>query len=302
MNNESVTGDHISFSKNSYDCYDSTELEDCKYCIWMHQTKNSYDCHGWGLPCELGYENHLTGINSYNVRFSESCWDSVSDLMYCRYCLYKCSHLFGCVGLQRKSYCILNKQYSKEDYEKLVPKIIEHMKGTTAIAGSSTGEWGEFFPVWMSPFGYNETEGIKSWPLSKDEALVRGMKWKDEEFRPKSSAPKVDIPYHIKEISDDILEKTLACEDCGKEYKIIAQELKFYRKTGVPVPHKCHDCRYEVRVAMRSQRQLFERECDKCGMGIKTTYSKGRHGPAAAGSRYGGKKVYCEKCYLEEVY
>jgi len=30
-------------------------------------------------------------------------------------------------------YCILNKQYSKEEYEELVPKIIEHMQ--------KTGEW-----------------------------------------------------------------------------------------------------------------------------------------------------------------
>jgi hypothetical protein len=31
------------------------------------------------------------------------------------------------VGLHDKSYCILNKQYTKEEYEELVPKIIEKM-------------------------------------------------------------------------------------------------------------------------------------------------------------------------------
>jgi hypothetical protein len=29
--------------------------------------------------------------------------------------------------LKNKSYCILNKQYTKEEYEKLVSKIIEKM-------------------------------------------------------------------------------------------------------------------------------------------------------------------------------
>ena len=44
---------------------------------------------------------------------------------------------------------IFEKSYSEEEYNELVPKIIEHMKGG--------GEWGEFFPISHSPFGYNET-------------------------------------------------------------------------------------------------------------------------------------------------
>ncbi len=283
VSNESVTGDHISFSKNSYDCFDCTYLEDCKYCTWMHQTKTTYDCHGWGLPTELGYETHLSGQNAYNVRFSESCWDNVSDLLYCRYCMYACKYLFGCVGLQRKSYCILNKEYSQEEYEKLVPRIIEHMK--------KAGEWGEFFPMSISPYGYNETEGARFWPLSKEDAKRLGAKWKDEDQTKKSSTPPVEIPYKIDDVSDEIVGKTLVCDDCSKEYKLIAQELALYRRIGVPVPRKCHDCRYKSRVAMRSPRQLFERDCDKCGMKIQSTYSSGA-----------SERVYCEKCYLKEVY
>jgi hypothetical protein len=54
------------------------------------------------------------------------------------------SNLFGCIGLRGKEYCILNKQYTKEEYETLVPKIIEKMK--------ADGEWGEFFHQRISPF------------------------------------------------------------------------------------------------------------------------------------------------------
>ena len=36
-------------------------------------------------------------------------------------------HCFGCVGFKHKQYCILNKQYTKEEYEKLVQKIIKQM-------------------------------------------------------------------------------------------------------------------------------------------------------------------------------
>ncbi|USN57480.1 MAG: hypothetical protein H6766_03435 [Candidatus Peribacteria bacterium] len=68
------------------------------------------------------------------------------------------SHLFGCIGLRNKSYCIFNKQYTKEEYNALVPKIIEHMK--------QTGEWGEFFHPSLSPFGYNETVANEYYPVT----------------------------------------------------------------------------------------------------------------------------------------
>ena len=34
------------------------------------------------------------------------------------------------------------------------------------------GEWGEFFPSSMSPFGYNETVATEYFPREKEEALV----------------------------------------------------------------------------------------------------------------------------------
>lgn len=63
--------------------------------------------------------------------FSYNCWTS-SELAYCIDC-YDTKNCFGCIGLRNKQYCILNKQYTKEQYEELVPKIIEHM--------TKTGEW-----------------------------------------------------------------------------------------------------------------------------------------------------------------
>lgn len=73
---------------------------------------------------------------------------------------------FGCVGLKdKKEYCILNKQYSKQEYEELFPKIIKHMQ--------STGEWGEFLDPTLSLHGYNETLAQEYFPLSEQEAQQR---------------------------------------------------------------------------------------------------------------------------------
>ena len=86
------------------------------------------------------------------------------NILYSFHCRNS-SNLFACVSLRNKEYCILNKQYTKAEYETLVPKIIEHMK--------KTGEWGEFFPASISPFGYNETVAQEYFPLTREEALVQ---------------------------------------------------------------------------------------------------------------------------------
>jgi hypothetical protein len=34
------------------------------------------------------------------------------------------------------------------------------------------GEWGEFFPSHVSPFGYNETVAMEYYPVDRNEALA----------------------------------------------------------------------------------------------------------------------------------
>src|SRR3989344_3075374 len=87
-------------------------------------------------------------------------------------------NLFGCVGLRNKKYCILNKQYTKEEYEELAPRIIAHMRNTE--------EWGRFFPMEQSSFAYNETEAQDYFPLKKEEAAQRNIAWREEKEMPQA--------------------------------------------------------------------------------------------------------------------
>ena len=115
-------------------------------------------------------------MNSYNCKFVDTCW-SVSDIEYCSSCHHS-KQLFGCFGLRHKNeFCILNKQYSKEEYEVLRAKIIDEMR--------SRREYGEFFPSRLSPFAYNETVANDFYPLSKDQAQKQRFTWKDDD--PKNS-------------------------------------------------------------------------------------------------------------------
>jgi hypothetical protein len=255
--------------------------------IDMH---NSYDSNymensEWVVDPFGAYRNH-------NLRFGNTVYES-SDCDYCDFCVNNVKNCFGCISLKSKTNCILNKQFTKEEYEELIPKIIEHMKQTgLAIESKSESnvEWGEFFPTSLSPFAYNESVAHEYYPLEKSEVIKRGLKWKEEDSS-KYKAQNFVIPNDILDITDDICNELLTCEITGKNFKIIPQELLFYRKMGLPIPKICPDQRHKERLELRNSRKLFDGNCAHCKKVIQTTYSINS-----------SESVYCEKCYLETIY
>ena len=103
--------------------------------------------------------------------------------------------------------------------------------------------------------------------------------------------PKMRIPDDIVDVTDDITKHILLCEVTGKPYKIIPQELQFYRNMGIPIPRKCPDQRHKERMALRNRQHVWDRQCAKCRKPIATSYSPERP-----------EIVWCESCYLKEVY
>ena len=286
VQNINVIGDNLNNCKNSFYSYDCNDLQDCRYCTdCLMGGKDSMDIHVWGDGMERCYNSCVIGVGAINVHMSCYVALGASDVYYSYWCTRNCKNIFGCIGLKHKEYCVLNKQYTKEEYEELVPKIIEHMK--------RTGEWGEFFPPEISPFGYNETLAQDYFPLKKEEATSKGWQWCDfePEVKADSTIPVDRLPDDIKDVPDDILNWAIVCEVTGKPFKIISQELEFYRKHNLPVPHRHPDQRHWDRMKLKNPYQLWKRECAKCGTDIQTTYSPDRP-----------EKVYCEECYLKAVY
>lgn len=312
---ERSIGDNIfqsSYISASFDIADSKNL---KYCYRVNtQSEDCMDVYQTWSP-HLVYEA-LTPDKTHKGACISWCWEGCTDVYYCDTCI-SCSFCFGCIGLRNKSYCILNKQYTKEEYEQLVPRIIEHMM--------TTGEWWEFFPSSISPFGYNETVAMEYYPLTRADVILANAgiyknesnHWvnshinyeddKDSTFlhwpifnwsNYEAPFPKVEkiipankVPEDIKDIPDDILNWAIECEITKKPFRIIKQELEFYRKHHLPIPTKHPDQRHKERMSLRNPRKLFERSCDKCWKGIKTTYIPQRL-----------EKVYCEACYNKETY
>jgi len=284
--NENCTGDYLYNNQNCESCFDVNNSQDCKYVYNTRHAKNVQDMTVFGHlnGAELCYENHSIGNGSQNILFSDDVWLDVHDIIYSRFCLQNSHNLFGCAALRHSSYCILNKQYTKEEYEELVPRIIEHMK--------KTGEWGEFMPAKYSVYSYNETEANDYFPLSREEALAEGYKWYDKSPN-NSTVPenKSDLADNIKDVDESILGKALTCETSGRKYKIIPQELQFYKDNLIPLPHHSFFTRYTNYISQRNTRTLHQRNCAKCQAKIQTTYSSDK-----------ADIVYCEQCYLDTVY
>ena len=276
-NVQNVSGTHIYNSKNTFHSFFVDRCEDCAYCMQVVDLKDCHD-NNYTEENELCYE--YLGMYGTKNTFYSTFSRHTYDVFYSEYCING-KNLFGCDGVRNKSHCILNKKSSKEDYKYQKEQIIEHMK--------KTGEWGEFFPITHSPFAYNETVAQEYFPMTKEEVLKKGYKWREpdkKEYQPQT----IKVPQDIDEVPSKIINEILACKDCGKNYKIIAQELNFYRKMHLPIPKKCPDCRHKYRLKLRNPRKLYDRTCGKCNVKIKTTYAPDRP-----------EKVYCERCYLEEI-
>lgn len=282
---ENCAGDGLRSCKNCHHCFDCFSNEDVAYCAITSRAKDMRDNDTGGYDSELCMELISSGLQNVRCSFCTNLWGNCSDVYYCEV-MMGCSHCFGCCGLRHQQYCILNKQYTKEEYERLVPKIIEKMR--------ADGEWGEFFPPSMCPFGYNETVAQEYFPLTKEQALERGFNWSDYE----PPLPKVEkiikateLPDKIEDVPDDILQWAIECETTKKPFKIIKQELEFYRKMNLPIPHFHPDERHRRRMARRNPRKLWNRSCAKCQKPIATSYSPERP-----------EIVHCESCYLSTVY
>jgi uncharacterized protein YbaR (Trm112 family) len=294
IRNLNCTGERISDSKNVLDSVSIQEGENLRYCqISVLKAANSYDCNQLFMGVENAYECVTCGEGSYNLKYCFNCWAESRDLEYCSYCVGS-SNCFGCVSLKKKQYCIFNKQYTKEEYFQLRDKIIEHMNEMPYF--DSLGreyKYGEFFPSEFSPLAYNESLAQDYVPLNSEQAKEKGFLWCEPNAREFQTTMKgVDLPDLINDVPDDITKEVIACESCKRAYRIVPIELQFYKRIGIPLPHKCHNCRFLDRYQFINKPKLYHRSCmnSGCTNEFETSYESTQP-----------DIVYCETCYQQEV-
>lgn len=274
-------GDYLIECKNVKYSFEVELSEDCKYVFSIKRAKDVYDGIGYSYNSELllgcvgsGVSQRVIGSvaveNSHDVEYS-------FGLRGCEYCI-------GCDGLRSAKFCILNKRYSEAEYRDLRTRIVEELR--------SKNLYGLSMPPVIAPFAYNEGIGQDNLPLTREEAIARGFRWEEdiqmtkgqETIRPEQ------IPNHIRDIPDSIVNEVLMCVGCGRNYRIVASELAFYRKILLPLPRKCFNCRFLDRIKRRGPFKIYDRTCARCKKAIKTNFAPDRP-----------EIVYCESCYQAEV-
>ena len=323
--NTIVSGNYIEHSKEVYKSLLVREGQNLKYCqnlLELPGCKDCWDYSIWGDNSQLVYESHSCGVGIQNIKFCVLCQENVHDLEYSMFCTRGSENLFGCVSLRNKKYCILNKQYSKEEYFDMLEKIKKHMNDMPYVDKKGRiYKYGEFFPSELSPVSYNTTLAQEYFPLDRAKAVEEGYVWEEELDRNYNIEVETnDIPDNISEINDDFVNKVIRCEHEGKcnqhcttAFKVIEDELNFYRKMNLPIPRLCPNCRTFERLKQRTGISLYNRKCqcggeksdnnvydnavshfhtnEKCQNEFETSYSPNRK-----------EIVYCEKCYQQEVY
>ena len=311
IRSNNVSGDTIFDSKDCQHAFNVRGSQNCSY-IWdSMKYKDSMDAYS-GASVELVYEATATTQHSNNCHFCVRVYGGSRDCEYCWF-MQNCSNCFGCVGLQNAEYCIFNVKYSKEEYFDLLSKIKTRM--------TADGEFGEFFPLYMSPFPYNDTVAQDYFPLDEAGAKERGLKWgetEDKNYKPTMSSSA--LPNAITDVADSILQEIISCEDdgkcahgCTKAYRIVTDELAYYRRKNLPLPRKCPSCRYYRRLAYRNPTELRDTVCMCAGENLSNAMYQNtvshEHGSSPCGKKIStiirkdsGLIIYCEDCYKKEVF
>ncbi len=302
IRSEHVTGNLLYSCGNVKDSYMCKEVENGRYLVFITRGKDLMDVFHFGFDIESVYESANCGISSSQIKFSNECFTSNSGLEYCDNCV-SCTDCFGCVGLRNKKYHILNKAYAPEEYSKIVAGIKKQMDEIPyKDQQGRVYKYGEFFPPELSSFCYNETVAQMYFPLLKEEVLVQGFRWRDQELREAKAVPGAVLCVH----------GGICNHGCTGAFKIIPQEQEYYRRMKIVPPALCPNCRHGARVEMRTPMVLHQRTCGCVGErdmgGAYKNKTAHEHGAAPCKGSFetthppdSPATVYCEACYQAEV-
>lgn len=283
VRSEQSSGSNLLSSSQVVLSYDLSTCTKSKYLCNVLDSNNCYD-----IDVSTNIEYCLDSVTPdlcRNTCFSVFC--SYSHQMFYSEMCHRCKNCFWCVWLKDKEYCIFNKQYTKEGYEKNVAKLIEAM--------SAAGEWGEFFPAWTSSFEYNISDAMQRYEMRRTDAVKAWYRWNDEPTT-------VTVPANIQPLTaetiernphkiwDGVLNQIIICEVSWKPYRITKLELDFYRMMNFSIPTKHPNVRHIQRMRRRNPREMCLDVCSDCNTQILSTYTPDHTHP-----------VCCQSCYQERV-
>ncbi len=272
-------GDYLLDVKNCLNCFTISESEDSFNCIrGMKETSNIDTTNCWYSELNANCQGCS---HSYSLRYSN--WSTSRYSEYLDLCI-ECEYCFGCVGLKKKKYCILNKQYTKEEYEILKNKIISDMK--------KRKEYGKFLPYSMSAGPFNFSNSFLYYPDTKEEDILKlGGYWENIDESQIEGMPTSELPDDIKDVPDTIITQALVCPETGWRFNIAKNELIFYRENNIPLPRYHFDVRIKNSLKYLTVLKSYPYSCFYCSKEIEVYYLP----------KWKYEKIACEECYKKNI-
>ena len=256
--------------KDGWIIFDSEHLESVVI------SYNSQDCY-----------NTAVALSAHNIKFSFIA-DHSSDVEYCFNCR-NVEHCFGCVGLNRKSYCIFNKQYTQEEFWSKLDEV--------KCAMLDRGEYGKFFPAALSALGVKYGFNYVVAPFSADELIkiggrdddpIAGMRFAPYDVNAPTSNID-DVPDRIADVGDEWIGKQFFDAEANRRFSVNAAELAYRKEHGYPFPRRHYTARLKDLVASCNGPLQEKAACAKCQKEIMTSQS----------TVYPKRMIYCKPCYYQ---
>jgi hypothetical protein len=273
------TGNYLTDCDKCVNCFSWESSQNCRNSIRGLRSK---DC----IDQSTTWNNELSGNNGgvsggYAINYSS--WSEGKYSEYLDLCI-DVENCFGCVGLRKKKYCILNKQYAKEEYEKLKAQIVDDMKRKS--------EYGKFLPYSMAFCEFNLSAGIIYFPkTTKEEILKHAGYWSEEDLSSQDGTSSTELPDSIKDIDASIVSQALICPETHYRFNISKSEYDFHKRKNFALPRLHFDLRILKRIHKMSVLKSYPNKCFYCGKDINAYYPP----------EWGYQKIACEECYKQNI-
>jgi hypothetical protein len=286
LHTENSTGEYLENTTDACECYHvrggSRNIDHVTWCLGAPSSDCAY-CGGATAATDCYYSVGVT--NCHRAFFNLNIVTGCQNVEYCTRC-FDCENCFGCVGLKRKKFCLLNKQYSEDDYW----KILDDLKCRLLEEGNYGDIPGLRFSTqhWTSLLDLFEIDEATALKLGGRNFDLTSQGAEGPEISPELIRPVESIPDRL-EINDfdKVLGQFYFDPVIGRRFVYLKPELELYQKLKVALPR--HHPRGRI---MEIYRQLNKPEfvgmvCQSCKKEIRV----------AKNYAFPDRKIFCRSCY-----